>query len=657
MQAAVGVHALVESVGIGKGKEDLTSLTIEPVKTNPVSSVFPTMPSGKACSSLTSTDIIKFLTGDFRLSKARCNDIFWEAVWPRLLARGWRSEQPRDEGYVSSKDCLVFLMPGVKKFSRRKLVKGDHYFDSVSDILKKVASEPKLLELEAEEPRVSRCNEEDQWVLEELSDQDNSSNHRPHCYLKPLTSNYKLEHMKFMIVDSSLVQGAKSSKARELRYLPVHFNDTYKLSCLLRTDEGFELDAANMPLKGETSIGTEKHSKDNFYDGGAKNMKFLVVDTSLVNQGKSWKVRTLRNCPVESKIASDMSFPSRVDKGKSFSNSLNESESNVADTTLSSEPDVVDGAVSNKKALNSDSGNNVDIHPHQRASNSEDRKPSDRVIKLHFSRRAKSDSTGNLAPLVKRRRLTACAKAESCIIGYFQPGHESKEVGPCSALDLPDAGYNDISQVGISLEKISPLSRYSEGSPEEEVSRSMMSGSCFSKKKSHGKNEKHQILSSIDLNVSKIPSNSDNGEELMMDVEGSQGMNSNGSLVTKRELNLDAVNSSDDVSTAAQQPNMNPRRQSTRIRPLTAKALEALACGFLNVKKKQKSKDFSTREITFSNPSRKARSKLKPSSKRGTAGTVFVDLKLEKELKKTSIVSKDIVGRPIDQNEEESLNG
>ncbi|WZZ19321.1 hypothetical protein YC2023_112410 [Brassica napus] len=96
----------------------------------------PTVPGlggAAAYTSLTSAEIVNQLKGrSSRLSK------------PRLLARGWRSEQRKDHrGYN-----IVFIVPGVERFSRGELVKGDQYFDSVSDILTKVASEPELLEFE-----------------------------------------------------------------------------------------------------------------------------------------------------------------------------------------------------------------------------------------------------------------------------------------------------------------------------------------------------------------------------------------------------------------------------------------------------------------------------------------------------------------------------
>jgi hypothetical protein len=146
LKSTVELGVLVEAVGIGKEKGDLTRLGMEPGKDV---QAFPA-PACKALSSLGPSEIIQYLTG-FRLSKTKSNDLFWEAVWPRLLARGWHSEQPKYRGYVTSNDYLVFLIPGVEKFSRRKLVKGDHYFDSVSDVLRKVVAEPNILVLKEEE--------------------------------------------------------------------------------------------------------------------------------------------------------------------------------------------------------------------------------------------------------------------------------------------------------------------------------------------------------------------------------------------------------------------------------------------------------------------------------------------------------------------------
>ena len=208
---------LIEAVGIGKGKQDLTGKATEPIKTNHVFSLRPEIPIGKACSSLSSADIIKYLRGDFRLSKARSSDLFWEAVWPRLLAKGWHSEQPKDHGVCGSKPSLVFLIPGVKKFSRRRLAKGNQYFDSVSDVLNKVASDPGLLELEIEAAESSE-HKEDKWEPPEKQDFDGLSKKQRHCYLQPHNSNRNQNLMKFTIVDTSMVHGVYLFKL--LVYLP-----------------------------------------------------------------------------------------------------------------------------------------------------------------------------------------------------------------------------------------------------------------------------------------------------------------------------------------------------------------------------------------------------------------------------------------------------
>ncbi|KAJ0113741.1 hypothetical protein Patl1_01053 [Pistacia atlantica] len=179
---------------------------------------------GKACSSLKPANIIRFLRGDFRLSKARSNDLFWEAVWPRLLAKGWHSEQPKDHGFSGSKNTLIFLIPGVKKFSRRKLVKGDHYFDSISDVLNKVASDPGLLELESEAAKGVEQKEEDKLDQPMKQDANGLSNKQHHCYLQPRKSNYSRHLIQFTIVDTSLFQGAGRPKVRELRSLPAEIS-------------------------------------------------------------------------------------------------------------------------------------------------------------------------------------------------------------------------------------------------------------------------------------------------------------------------------------------------------------------------------------------------------------------------------------------------
>ncbi|KAI3703680.1 hypothetical protein L1987_73873 [Smallanthus sonchifolius] len=223
IKTLIGIKLFIDAVAIGKGKEDLTGNAIEPTKQNQAIHIRPEIPTGDACSSLTSAEIIQFLTGDYRLSKARSSDLFWVAVWPKLLARGWHSEQPNGYNYAANgKNPLVFLMPGVKKFSR-KLVKGDAYLDSVTDVLNKVASDPQLLELDNEE------NDEKETKLVDEEENGFVEKRKSHCYLQPRAPKRNLSNVvKFAVVDTSLRSG-KIFMVKEL--------DTMKLSLRSCSDE------------------------------------------------------------------------------------------------------------------------------------------------------------------------------------------------------------------------------------------------------------------------------------------------------------------------------------------------------------------------------------------------------------------------------------
>ncbi|KAL6519840.1 hypothetical protein OROMI_032734 [Orobanche minor] len=213
LKTMLGIKNLVGAVGIGKGKLDLTEMPLESSRSNPTRHEIPT---GKALCSLTTDEIIKFLSPDYRLSKTRSNDIFWEAVWPRLLARGWHSEQPKNQGFV--RHCLVFLMPGIKKFSRRKLMKGEHYFDSVTDVLSRVAKEPELINLDFEEEEEGFSNKKEEY---ESSSKKKSEKH---CYLQPrIPKKRNIHFMKFTVVDTSLPCG----RIRELRAFPSEMSSTF----------------------------------------------------------------------------------------------------------------------------------------------------------------------------------------------------------------------------------------------------------------------------------------------------------------------------------------------------------------------------------------------------------------------------------------------
>ncbi|KAJ0623960.1 putative transcription regulator Homeodomain-LIKE family [Helianthus annuus] len=149
LRDTMGLDLLVQAVAIGKGKQDLTIKTRTRLRSKKVEST---------CSSLKTEEIVNILKDRIGLSKVRLNEFFWAAVWPRLLARGWHYEQARNYAFQNSKN-LVFLAPGVTKFSRRNLVKGSQYFDSLIEVLNKVTSEPHLLEHEPGKDRLVEPHE------------------------------------------------------------------------------------------------------------------------------------------------------------------------------------------------------------------------------------------------------------------------------------------------------------------------------------------------------------------------------------------------------------------------------------------------------------------------------------------------------------------
>lgn len=216
----VGIDMLTEVIGIGKGKRDLTNCALEPTKSNHGASGNSEV---RIRNDLPIADIVKFLTGEYRMSKTRSSDLFWEAVWPRLLARGWHSEQPKD----GPKNSLVFLIPEANKFSRRKMSKGNHYFDSLTDVLNKVALDPTLLELKTDEDLEKEGSKEEEIKndppinLEEFDDSSPNSKKKKR-YLQPRSKTSKIQEVvMFTIVDTSEANGVEGSTLKKLRSLPV----------------------------------------------------------------------------------------------------------------------------------------------------------------------------------------------------------------------------------------------------------------------------------------------------------------------------------------------------------------------------------------------------------------------------------------------------
>eukprot|EP00268_Persea_americana_P027123 TRINITY_DN26600_c0_g1_i1.p1 TRINITY_DN26600_c0_g1~~TRINITY_DN26600_c0_g1_i1.p1 ORF type:complete len:935 (+),score=194.86 TRINITY_DN26600_c0_g1_i1:172-2976(+) len=523
LKGAVGLKVLVEATAIGKGKHNLTGIAMEPMKTNQVISTRSEIPVGKACSSLSSAEIIKFLTGDFRLSKARSNDLFWEAVWPRLLARGWHSEQPKDCAYVGSRHSLVFLVPGIKKFSRRKLVKGNHYFDSVTDVLNKVASDPKLLELEVEAVNGSGVKEEYELDMDAKLNKTGPSEHQRPLYLRPRVPNCNSELMKFTIVDTSLAHG-ELYKIRELRSLPMDCAHTSS-----HTSPSSELDSSS---SGERVTKPEQID-DALLDGQEESCATITDNAKLGNN-----MNGMLNAGVRSDLCSYL-------------------------RTLS------------KQCM-----------PMDVSDNHEDKES----MKCRFSR-TKSGRPGYLSPILKRRRLTACSRAESNHrANNSSVGPPLKEEPVCqkSSLGVID---NIVAEGGPSQQKAATsssgkcsLGESSECFPSENC---FISSTSFVMAFSHEEPEPRAI---IDLNLPHVSPDFGMGEPFNAEPSDcrvdSDTKGASFPLATnQRPEDSSAMRTSNDMD-AAQTPVANARRQSTRNRPLTTRVLESLECGFFSTRRR-----------------------------------------------------------------------
>ncbi|KAI4345434.1 hypothetical protein L6164_012559 [Bauhinia variegata] len=541
LKDTVGLNALVEAVGVGKGKEDLTGLTTDTLKSAQTHPGCPEIPVGKAWSMLTSAQIKTFLTGDFRLSKARSNDLFWEAVWPRLLARGWHSEQPSCYNYaLSSSHSLVFILPGVKKFSR-KLVKGNHYFDSVSDVLSKVASDPELLELETVAD--NDCTNKDR---------EHSPDQQRHCYLKPRTPNRSTDVMKFTVVDTSLAC-ENMGKVRELRSLPVGF------------------------LKASTS---ENDSEDD------------DEDTSEEQTNESDSVNTV----CFDKEKSDITKAAKINirKGSSDNNGLK--------SNPSGEERPMSGTSSSNLSFASKDHKAEILNNTQRKN----------ALKRQSSQRMVPDDKNVLVPVTKRRRrLTACGRAEkSCntVNSFVAP--KVKEGEPTLSPDNPKATMN------VPLPENSPKKKnktFADPPPQENkmlahlpsnptsiISREAVPAPNASA--SEDQVEKPQTQTLIDLNL-PVTLEFETEEPCLTEMTETQQNNA------RNESDRPSAGTiAKPVDNSEHQPDINPRRQSTRNRPLTAKVLEAFAFGYLDRKEKRKGRD-SQQDSSRSRPSRRARVK------------------------------------------------
>ncbi|KAK9735441.1 hypothetical protein RND81_04G205800 [Saponaria officinalis] len=626
LKAMVGVHALVDAVGIEKGKEDLTTLIIDSSKNNHVFSQRPEMPSLKACSALTCAEITNYLTGDFRLSKARSNDLFWEAVWPRLLARGWHSEQPLCNGYKGS-NHLVFLMPGIKKFSRRKLSKGDHYFDSVSDVLAKIASEPELLQLEDDEANSSSSK------VKSDDDRD-SSDHERHCYLKPRVSSGFSDLTKFTIVDTSMANEDNPYKVTELRSLPVEAERCFPVSSQIKKAETKSQVNADVRPNGLLDSTLFDHLRESTIDFGSQRIlngnhnpmnhkprtikhqfsRRLKHGLSLSScEGTVKKRRRLSSC-VDTDLTFVLALPAR---NKNATVRIVGPKLSQTDVKLASENVLVPENNAGKCVQDSLNLNHVGLAvSRENEKVSVAREAIDRNLSQKHGKVKTTDveKTEHFDPEKQKHRDVDEQKCSDFGIlttsNVKKPKHILKEKRKISEATV---GHDHMEpQVSFASQETSKAVSDSDQRPERQfvARKKKISGDIDgpSENKEARMNSAPQRPSNLVLNPDQQPEKhfvapkqeicedtvrpSDKTEPSNTVLDSDQQPERH-FVVEKQEICGDTVGPSDNaeprVSSASEEPSskaMNPdqqsRRQSTRSRPLTTKALEALELGFLN---------------------------------------------------------------------------
>ncbi|KAI8026018.1 hypothetical protein LOK49_LG02G02157 [Camellia lanceoleosa] len=215
-----------------------------------------------------------------------------------------------------------------------------------------------------------------------------------------------------------------------------------------------------------------------------------------------------------------------------------------------------------------------------------------RIIKNQFSQTVGPGCSSLLLLVMKQRTLASCVKDDtSCSLAKFMVDSGVKQVDPNFMSNSPD-----VSQVGRFHEKVLLSKSSAEGSSKKESSEGILHENSYVMKISDLKSEKPQSWPVIDLNITQVPSDSENDESHMMEVDDSlQNPNAHvlGSSSDNHELMDEpaVLSNSIDVNAAEGPPIVNLIRQSTRNQPLTPKLVEAIANGMLSTKRKRRMQD------------------------------------------------------------------
>ncbi|PNX81229.1 hypothetical protein L195_g037246 [Trifolium pratense] len=244
-----------------------------------------------------------------------------------------------------------------------------------------------------------------------------------------------------MVIDTSLVRGGMPSDPMELKSVPI--NSVCKL----------EVYADGNRFKGKIYTRKVSHSTDMSKSIEQNSTKLTLTDTNRLSEGKLLKVKA--KMPDEFDDASTMATGLfRDSKGGSSTDDLPrmvEAKMLICGENKINETDSCTGvsnssATSKKEAYDNNPDNDankmVESQKSQHAYEFDDNRLK-RIIKHQFNRRVRSSDSNLSAIPIKRRRLTACAKAEkSRIIENSSGGLGSDKLGFSRSSSFPDANKN-----------------------------------------------------------------------------------------------------------------------------------------------------------------------------------------------------------------------
>ncbi|KAK9280909.1 hypothetical protein L1049_003800 [Liquidambar formosana] len=317
-------------------------------------------------------------------------------------------------------------------------------------------------------------------------------------------------------------------------------------------------------------------------------MKFTIVDTSLVHGEERSKVKLLKSLPIDTTNVSSPSCLS-CETDQDISEEW-EDEAEEINTSNPLEDVTARGACADSaECVTSILDNGVPADPsiaavenHEgQSTGAYDDEQSTKKMKYQFSRNAKSGHSKYLAP-VTRQQLTASGNEDS------RHSRESKlnEENSHFQSNSPDACENMPFQEGPS-QNLSSTSSSAQGTCLGGSNEGTLNENCLDAELLP---EKPLPLKLIDLNLPHIPPDFGTDEPFAMDMVHNHDNPCANKLSTPSETSEqpEPLKISDGGASIEQPSIMNGRRQSTRNRPLTTKALEALACGFFNTKRKRK---------------------------------------------------------------------